>query len=86
MQKVFDHIFSSSALDKDMAKTMGPHWLPPAVPTPLALNTFSNKLSNGLPPLLNSHLNVASPETVKYVDSETTWAFFCSIHPWTMND
>lgn len=34
MQKVFDHILSSRALEKDMKKAVGPHLVPPADPHP----------------------------------------------------
>lgn len=80
MQKAFDHICGSSALAKHMKKTMGPHLVPPA------LNMLSNKFYKGFPQLLKRPLIVFPPETVKDIDSETTWAFFCCIHPWTMND
>lgn len=80
MQKAFDHISGSSALTKDTKKTVGRHLVPPA------LNTVSNKFYKGFPLLLKRQLIIFLPETMKIIDSETTWAFFCSIHPWTMND
>lgn len=43
MQKVFDHICGSSALDKDIKKTLEPHVVGPA------LNMVSDKFYKGLP-------------------------------------